>query len=198
MEFQEVVRRRRMIRRYKPDPIPEEVIERIASTALRGPSAGFSQGIDVTVVTEKGMWRRIVEALTDKPAEEIPVFDAPVLLIITSDEDRYHRRYNEPDKLAITGGKEIHWPVPFWFVDAGAAMMLVLLSAVDEGLAAGFFGHPDQIARFQEILEMPPNAIPIGVIAIGYDAEGSLSPEAKERFRTRRRPKSEAIHWERW
>jgi nitroreductase len=187
-----------MIRRYHATPVPEEVIERIVSATLHGPSAGFSQGIDAVVVTEPETRQRVVEALTDKPAPDSPLLAAPVQLIITADEDRYHRRYNEPDKLAVGGGKEIGWPVPYWFVDAGAAMMLALLAAVDEGLSAGFYGHPDHVARLQKIVEMPSSAVPIGVIALGYTAEDSPSPEMRQRIRARRRPASETVHRERW
>ena len=44
-----------------------------------------------------------------------------------------------PDKL--DDGQEIDWPVPYWFVDAGAALMLLLLAAIDEGLGAGRVGR---------------------------------------------------------
>jgi len=198
MEFQEVVRRRRMIRSYRSELVPEDAVERIVSAVLRGPTGGFAQGIDVIIITKPEMRQRVVEALYDEPEPNSPILAAPVHLIITVDEERYHRRYNEPDKLAVTGGTEIFWPVPYWFIDAGAAMMLALLAAVDEGLAAGFYGHPDQEVRLQTILEMPASIVPIGVIALGYDAEGPLSPEARQRFRARRRPRSEAIHREQW
>ena len=198
MEYQEVVRRRRMIRIYRSDPVPEDAVERIVSTVLRGPTGGFAQGIDVIIITKPEMRQRVVEALYDEPEPNSPILAAPVHLIITVDEERYHRRYNEPDKLAVTGGTEIFWPVPYWFIDAGAAMMLALLAAVDEGLAAGFYGHPDQEVRLQTILEMPASIVPIGVIALGYDAEGPLSPEARQRFRARRQPRSEVVHREQW
>jgi FMN reductase [NAD(P)H] len=198
MEFQEVLRRRRMIRRYRSDPLPEGAVERIVSAVLHGPSGGFSQGIDVIVITKPETRQSVVEALSDEPEPNSPLLAAPLQLIITVDEERYHRRYNEPDKLALTGGKEIFWPVPYWFIDAGAAMMLALLAAVDEGLAAGFYGHPDQEVRLQAILGMPASIVPIGVIALGYDAEGPLSPEARQHFRARRRPRSEAVHREHW
>ena len=198
MEFQEVVRRRRMIRSYRSELVPEDAVERIVSTVLRGPTGGFAQGIDVIIITKPEMRQRVVEALYDEPEPNSPILAAPVHLIITVDEERYHRRYNEPDKLAVTGGTEIFWPVPYWFIDAGAAMMLALLAAVDEGLAAGFYGHPDQEVRLQTILEMPASIVPIGVIALGYDAEGPLSPEARQRFRARRQPRSEVVHREQW
>ena len=76
-------------------------------------------------------------------------------LVISANECLYHARYNEPDKLAATGGVEVTWPVPYWFVDAGALMMLVLLAAIDEGLAGAFIGHPDQKRLFSEICRTP-------------------------------------------
>jgi nitroreductase len=199
MEFQEVICRRRMIRRYRSDPIPDGAVERIVSATLHGPSAGFSQGIDVIVITERETRQRVVDALSDEPEPDMPeLLAAPVQLIITADEMRYHQRYNEPDKLALGGGEEIGWPVPYWFVDAGAALMLALLSAVDEGLAAGFFGHPDHVARLQTILGVPASVVPIGVIALGYSAEEPVSPEVRQRIRARRRQTLDSVHRERW
>jgi nitroreductase len=43
MEFSEVVRRRRMVRHYSGRPLSPEVIERVLTSALRAPSAGFSR-----------------------------------------------------------------------------------------------------------------------------------------------------------
>ena len=50
-----------------------------------------------------------------------------------------------PDKL--DDGEEIEWPVPYWFVDAGAALMMLLLASLDEGLAAGVSGVPLDVAE---------------------------------------------------
>ena len=53
MDFQEVVRRRRMVRTFTGEPIPKESLERILGNAVRGPSAGFSQGQSFLVLTEE-------------------------------------------------------------------------------------------------------------------------------------------------
>ena len=44
MEFQEVVRRRRMVRSFEPRPISPDVVDRILENALHAPSAGYTQG----------------------------------------------------------------------------------------------------------------------------------------------------------
>ncbi len=51
MEFQDVVRRRRMVREFTCDPVPQHSIDRILANAVRGPSAGFSQGQAFLVLT---------------------------------------------------------------------------------------------------------------------------------------------------
>ena len=87
------------------------------------------------------------------------------------------------------------WPVPYWFVDAGALMLLVLEAAIDEGLASAFIGHPDQKRIFDELLGLPEDVVPIGLALIGKPGE---QPETGSRLRSRRRDLSDLIHWERW
>ncbi len=123
---------------------------------------------------------------------------APLHLVVCANERLYHDRYREPDKLAAAGGVEIHWPVPYWFVDAGAAMMLILLAAIDEGLAATFFGHPDQEAILRELLGLPEEVVPIGVAAIGRPAADPLAERGTSRLQARRRSLAEVVHWEGW
>ena len=55
MDFVDVLRKRRMVRNYRPDPVPAESIERILDAARKAPSAGFSQGVSFIVVTEEGI-----------------------------------------------------------------------------------------------------------------------------------------------
>ena len=61
MEFSEVVQRRRMVRHFSPDPIDRPILERIAATAQRAPSAGFSQGQRVVIVTDPDRRRQLAE-----------------------------------------------------------------------------------------------------------------------------------------
>ena len=121
--------------------------------------------------------------------------DAPVLMVISANEALYHARYNEPDKLAVTGGVEITWPVPYWFVDAGALMVLVLMAAIDEGLASAFIGHPEQKKICDDVLGLPDDVVPIGLALIGKPGD---DPAPSSRFKSRQRPAEDLIHWQRW
>ncbi len=196
MEFGDVLRRRRMVRNYLPDPVPEEVITRVVEAARRAPSAGFSQGTAFVAVTGDQRRRRIAE-LAGEPAYVAQGFDpwisrAPVHIVVCVSEALYHRRYQEADKLDQEG-QEIEWPIPYWWVDAGAALMLLLLAAVDEGLSAGFLGV-HSLPGLSELLEIPAEFTPIGVVTVGYGA-----PDRRSRSLERgRRTVSTVLHWESW
>ncbi len=198
MEFRDILARRRMHRAFLPDPIPREQIERIANVIRRAPSGGFSQGGSIVVVTDDGQRQAIAAAFGDEHYSRGGrnfIADAPVHMVISANESLYHARYNEQDKLAATGGVEVTWPVPYWFVDAGALMMLVLAAAIDEGLASAFIGHPEQKRIFDELLGLPAEVVPIGLALIGRP--GDDAPPGS-RMKERRRQLDDLVHWQTW
>jgi FMN reductase [NAD(P)H] len=184
-----------MVRAYEPEPVPREAIERIVRTVRRAPSAGFSQGQRLVVVTAAERRRRLAEIVGE--ASWIGV--APVLIAVCVREDDYHDRYREPDKLAVTGGVEVEWPIPFWHFDAGAAAMLILLAAIDEGYAAGLFGVPVEVLpAFREELGLPEDVTIACCITVGRPAGEDEPSAGSSRLTRRRRPLDELVHWERW
>ncbi|MGH2699938.1 MAG: nitroreductase family protein [Actinomycetota bacterium] len=196
MEFAEVVRRRKMIRNYLDRPVDPSSLERILDAARRAPSAGHSQGQYLLVVTEPATRNAIAE-LGDEAhyvASGLQPWmsTAPVHIVICLREDDYHDRYREPDKLN-DDGTEIEWPVPYWWVDAGATMMLVLLAAANEGLGAGFFGS-HRLDGLKELLAIPDDVLPVGIITIGHAASAATTGSAR---RGRKAP-AEVVHRERW
>lgn len=198
MEFRDILSRRRMHRAFLPDPIAQDQIDRIAHVIFRAPSGGFSQGGSIVVVTDEAKRHEIARAFGDEHYSTRGrnfVADAPVHMVISANESLYHERYNEADKLAATGGVEVTWPVPYWFVDAGALMMLVLLAAIDEGLASAFIGHPDQKRIFGELLGLPEDVVPIGLALVGKPGD---APLPGSRMKERRRTEDALVHRERW
>jgi len=187
MEFERVVRKRRMIRAFKPLPVPEEKVGRIVELAQHYPSAGFSQGMAFIVVTEPERVRRIRELNRLRG-------DAPVLMVPCVSEKLYHDRYHEHDKIR-PDGTEIEWPVPYWYFDAGCASLLVLLAVIDGGLAAYLAGafRPDLLRKE---LGIPDDFVPVGVISIGYpDYDRHVSSPSLDRGR---RPLSQVVHSQHW
>lgn len=195
MDFQEVVARRRMVRNYTSEPVDPATLARIVETGRRSPSAGFSQGQAFVVVTGEAERRAIAE-LAGEQAYVQAGFDpwisgAPAHIAICVSEAAYRRRYREADKLV--DGRQISWPVPYWWVDAGAALQNILLAAVDAGLAAGFLGV-HSLAGLRDLLGIPDEYRPIGVVTLGHPAPDRRSGSLKRGWR----PDTEVIHWERW
>jgi nitroreductase len=195
MELREVVRRRRMVRAYDPDrPVPDEVVDRLLDSAIRAPSAGFSQGWDF-VVLRRPADRELFWAVTREGDEEPDAWlrglsTAPLLVLCLSDKDAYLDRYAAPDK-GWTDRDEHRWPVPYWDVDTGMAALLMLLTAVDEGLGACFFGvPPDRQDAVRDAFEIPGNRRTVGIVSVGYPAPDRRSPS----LRRGRRPVSQVAH----
>jgi len=196
MEFDEVIRRRRMVRNYRPDPVPAAALDRIVSAGLRAPSAGNSRGFGFVIVTDPGI-RTAIADLADENQYISLGFDpwisrAPAHIVITVSEEAYRERYREPDKIGPTG-EEIDWPVPYWWVDAGAALMGVLLAVVNEGLAAGFLGV-HSVPELSTLLGLPNHHTPIGVVTVGYPLPDRRSGSLDRAPRSR----ASMVHRERW
>jgi nitroreductase len=194
MRFDEVLRRRRMVRNYLSDPVPGEVLLRVVEAARKAPSAGFSQGTAFVIVTAPDTRKRIAE-LAGEEDYLAGGFDpwisrAPAHIVICMSEEAYHRRYQEPDKTD-SAGREMDWPIPYWWVDAGAAMMLLLLAAVNEGLSAGFLGV-HSVPGLSRLLSIPPDFTPIGVVTVGRGAPDRKSGSLRRGWRS---PET-VIHWE--
>lgn len=196
MEFRDVIAGRRMVRNYLSDPVPIESLNRIVDAGIRAPSAGFSQGLGFVIVTNAET-RLAIAGLADEGKYVAKGFDpwisrAPAHIVITVSEEVYRARYQEPDKLG-PDGKEMKWPVPYWWVDAGAGLMAILLAAVDEGLAGGFLGV-HAVPELASLLRLPPDHHPIGVVTVGKPAPDRRSTSLDRG----RRPRESVVRWETW
>jgi nitroreductase len=196
MEFAEVLRKRRMVRNYSGDPVDPATLDRLVGAGLRAPSAGYSQGLGFVIVTDDDT-RMAIATLAGEGDYVARGFDpwisaAPAHIVITVSEAVYRARYREPDKLAADGS-EIDWPVPYWWVDAGAALMAILLAAVDEGLAAGFLGV-HSLPDLSGLLHIPEDHLPIGVVTVGHPLPDRRSASLDRGPR----PRDTVVHLERW
>lgn len=195
MELTEAVRRRRMVRNYNRQPVPRDVLERIVTLARNAPSAGFAQGQRFIVVTDEAR-RRQIAALAHETEHVERGLDpwlssAPAHVVLCVDRSAYDERYSAPDKRS--SHRPAEWEVPYDVVDAGASMMLLLLAAVDEGLAAGFFGA-HRIPGLRELLRLPEDVKPVGIVTIGHAAADRRSRSLASGWRSM----DEVVHWEEW
>ncbi|MFD5093287.1 nitroreductase family protein [Amycolatopsis thailandensis] len=173
MEFQDVVRRRRMVRKFTDEPVAEASLQRILRNALKGPSAGFSQGQGFLVLTGEKLAKFWEFGASWAPET---VTTAPVAIVPLSVKNAYLDRYAKPDK-GFAEGDDSWWRVPYWDVDTGMATLLILQTAVDEDLGAVFFGlAPESVERLHSEFGVPEDHDPIGVVALGHGAEIGPSP----------------------
>jgi nitroreductase len=197
MDFVEVVMKRRAVRRFEDGGVDREVIGRIARLAQRTPSAGFSQGQRLVVVTDPEHRREVARIYGEDEyvADFGPwVSQCAAQFIPCVSEAIYHRRYEEADKLDESG-REIDWPIPYWWVDVGATMQNVMLAAVNEGLGCGFIGSAaDGIGALKRYLGIPGEFEPIGVMPVGRPLPDVRSPSLKRGWV----PFEEFARWERW
>lgn len=204
MEFIEAVRRRRMVRQFDTArPLDRDRISAILDLATRAPSAGFSQGWHFLVLDETAARDAFWTATAgSRPPDAwlAGMRTAPVLIIPMSDKSAYLRRYAAPDKSAstsatpATGDDQGQWPSPYWDIDTGMASVIALLAAVDQGLAGCFFGIPAaRLRAVRTAFAVPERLSPIGVMAMGYEAD-----YVRPRPARRRRPLNEVVSWGRF
>jgi len=196
VEFQDVIRKRRMVRNFSADAIPGEVVERLLDHARRAPSAGHTQGWAFLVLDGPEQVGRFWDATFPAPeraAFKWPgLFAAPLIIVPLSNKSAYVDRYAEDDK-GWTDRDESRWPTPYWHVDTGFAAMAMMLTAVDEGLGSLFFGI-FKVDAFKAAFSVPEEYHPIGALAIGYPLPDEPSPSLKRG----RKPAAAVVHHGNW
>ncbi|MFZ4516760.1 MAG: nitroreductase family protein [Microthrixaceae bacterium] len=199
-DLTEVLTSRRMCRDFLPEPVPPAVRERVLAAAFRGPAAGNTHALDLVVLEGDDTARYWDVTL---PAPRRAAFRwpglllAPLLVVPYVDPAAYVERYARADKAATgLGDAAEDWPVPYWFVDGGAAVMAVLLAAEAEGLGALFFGQFGHEAAVRSALGVPDGRRALGTLALGRPAPGGRAPS---RSATAGRPAAaQHLHHARW
>jgi nitroreductase len=181
-----------MIRHYTDEGLAPDVVERILANALRAPSAGFSQGFAFLALTDPAdrarFWPYVPTRVEQTPTMQL----APLVVVPLAHKATYLERYAEPDK-GWEDRAESRWPAPYWFIDTGMAALMILLTAVDEGLDACFFGiQPENIAPFRGEFGIPEDYSPIGGITVGHRSPDT--PPQPEAVAARRRDANDVVH----
>jgi nitroreductase len=153
MEFSEVLRQRRSIRAYKPQPLEEEKLRLLLEAANMAPSAGNLQAYRVHVVRDEAKRRALTKAAHDQGY----ILEAPVCLVFSADPERSAARYGRR-------GSEL-----YSVQDATIAGTFAMLAAVDLGLATVWIGDFDE-GKVQEILQSK-KLRPVAMFSLGYAAE---------------------------
>jgi nitroreductase len=182
-----------------PDPVDPAVVDALLDGARRAPSAGNTQAVRFLVLDTPaavaGYWDLTLPTERRSGFAWPGLLVAPVLVVVLVDPGAYVARYAEPDKAATGLGQGPgEWAVPYWWVDAGAAIQDLLLGVVDAGLGGclfGLFRHEEAVLR--------AHGVPAGWRAAGTVALGHPAPSRPGRSAGRpHTPLGEVIHRGRW
>lgn len=158
MEFYEVVRRRLSVRAYKPDPIPDEVLNRIIEAGRLAPSAKNYQPWKFIVVRDPAVRAALVPACRGQKF----IAEAPVVICGCAVEEQ------------VWKGMGGYWSAEA--VDLAIALEHMILAATAEGLGTCWIGAFVE-ADVKNVLGIPSGVKPIALTPIGYPArEASPRP----------------------
>jgi nitroreductase len=116
------------------------------------------------------------------------------VVLAYADPPAYEARYREPDKVR-SDGEDVEWVVPFWFVDAGFAVMTLLLGATAAGIGASFLGNFRGEEALRSALGVPDDRRWLGAVLLGEAADPD--PPSSSTARPRRTI-DESVHRGRW
>ncbi|HZU48893.1 MAG TPA: nitroreductase family protein [Mycobacterium sp.] len=171
METWDAICARRNVRQYRPEPISEADLNRIAEAGWRAPSAKNRQPWDFVIVTDRGQLQDL--STVWQGAGHIASAAAAIALVIPvppSDRRKLTDQY-----------------------DVGQATMAMMLAATDLGIGTGHSSVGDQ-DRARQILGVPHDYLVAYLLGIGYPADRPLTPIRKPN----RRPFEEVVHHGHW
>ena len=199
MDFEQVVRGRRMVRSFTGEPVEPAVIDEICDLSRRAPTAGNTAGIEFLVLEGADAAAYWDVTLPPERRAGFPwpgLLDVPVLVVVWANLGGYLSRYREPDKSHTGLGESASaWPVPYWYVDGGAAVMTMLLAARDRGLGASFFGMFEHEPAVRRRFGVPPDRRGVGTVALGHPAEDDRPSHSTHRPRPALPEVLHRSHW---
>jgi len=171
MEAWDAIRARRNVRRYKPKPVSDEDLNRIAEAGWRAPSAKNRQPWDFVIVTDHAQLQEL--STVWRGAGHIASAAAAIALVVPVPPD---------DRRLVMDTYDI-----------GQATMAMMIAATDLGIGTGHSSVGDQ-EKARAILQVPDDHLVAFMLGIGYPADRPLTPIRKPN----RRPFSEVVHHGRW
>ena len=135
-----------MVRSFSGRPVEPSVLEEILLASRRAPAAANTDGWDLVVLEGPAQTEPFWDATTTadwraRSRRWAGLSRAPVVLCVFCRPEAYAARYAEPDKRRSGLSEPEAWPVPYWYVDAGFAVLLMFLAVTDDHLGACFLGN---------------------------------------------------------
>jgi nitroreductase len=171
MEAWDAICARRNVRQYKPEPVSDDDLNRIAEAGWRAPSAKNRQPWDFVIVTGQAQLQEL--STVWRGAGHIAEAPAAIVIVVPVPPD---------DRRLVTDNYDI-----------GQATMAMMIAATDLGIGTGHSSVGDQ-EKARAILGVPDDHLVAFMLGIGYPADRALTPIRKPN----RRPFSEVVHHGRW
>ena len=156
MDFYEVIKNRRSIRKYKPDAVPKDMIKRVLDAARLAPTWANMQGIRYVVVMDKAQVAKVADAVGQKWCKGVPAF------VVAISDSQWSGNNGD---------------MAYYMLDVGIAFEHLILAAAAEGLGTCWIGFFDE-ETLKEVLGVKGNNRVVALTPVGYPAE---SPNARAR-----------------
>jgi nitroreductase len=159
---------RRSIRRYRPDPVPDEMVEQLLEAGRWAPSASNRQPWAFIVIRDETIRRQVAQHAAYYFIRWAHVGEAPLLIVLCGDgQNRIYRRFLHED-VGLAGGQ-------------------IMLQAKALGLGSCWIGALDRKA-IADILKVPEHMEIVGLLTVGFPAEDPPPPP--------RKPLAEIVHYD--
>ena len=174
--LKELLLNRRVVRNYLDTNEEFPNLSDIPKLTIKIPTAGFSRGIEIISVENKKNIKKLAIYANEesylKKGYGKWLSNSKAILLILINEQAYHERYKELDKQNQTSSS--NWSVPYWYVDAGAAMMNCMLLVEETGLKSGFLGsHNMEIQKIKSLLVIPEDIEILGFVTAGIEGDSA-------------------------
>lgn len=151
MDVMEAIKRRRSIRQYKAQDVPEEILSAVLDCARIAPSAGNRQPWTFIAVKTQAMRDQLAEAA----GKQRMIGQAPVVIVVCADLEACGARYEDRGRTLYA------------FQDTAAAVENMMLAAVSFGLGTCWVGAFKE-TEARRILDLPANLKPVAMMPLGY------------------------------
>jgi nitroreductase len=159
---------RRSIRRYRPDPVPDEMVEQLLEAGRWAPSASNRQPWEFIVVRDEAIRQQVAQHAAFYFIRWAHVEEAPLLIVLCGDRRRrFYRQFLHED-VGLAGGQ-------------------IMLQAKALGLGTCWIGALDRKA-IAGLLKLPDHLEIIGLLTVGFPAEDPPP--------TSRKPLAEIVHYD--
>ena len=174
--LKELLLNRRVVRNYLETNEEFPNLSDIPKLTIKIPTAGFSRGIEIISVENKKNIKKLAIYANEesylKKGYGKWLSNSKAIFLILINEEAYHERYKELDKQNQTSSS--NWSVPYWYVDAGAAMMNCMLLVEETGLKSGFLGsHNMEIQKIKSLLVIPEDIEILGFVTAGVEGDSA-------------------------